>query len=79
MGECEHAGEWSCEICAETFDVETKMDPALHAKICQGSDSCAGQSSRPNGYRRRRRELDEFLPNATDYPSREVRLIVLIG
>lgn len=32
--EYEHAGEWTCEACGQTFAVEQKIDPLLEAMRC---------------------------------------------
>jgi hypothetical protein len=34
MSEYDHAGEWACEACGSTFDVEQKVDPLLEAMRC---------------------------------------------
>lgn len=53
----EHAGEWDCEGCGETFEVETKLDPLLHAFEC-GDDPAPTHDGGHEGYRRRRQELE---------------------
>jgi hypothetical protein len=55
MSEYEHAGEWSCEGCGETFEVETKLDPLTHALTCGSASSV--DSGSYEGYDRRKREL----------------------
>lgn len=55
--EYEHAGQWDCKICGESFDVEAKADVAIHALTCRG-ESSTGHSSGHDGYRRRKQELE---------------------
>jgi len=55
--EYEHAGEWSCEICGETFEVESKLDPLTHVLGC--GSSTGSRSNRPDGFERRQRRLQE--------------------
>ncbi|MFP8891849.1 hypothetical protein ACLI4U_19065 (plasmid) [Natrialbaceae archaeon A-CW2] len=56
--EYEHAGEWDCTVCGQSFDVETKLDVLGHAlgdcPGCSGSARAGGHE----GYRRRKRELE---------------------
>ena len=57
-GGYEHAGEWSCEACGETFEVETKLDPLSHALSC-GDSTSGSRANQPKGFQRRQRELQE--------------------
>lgn len=60
MSEYDHAGEWECEACGETFEVETKLDPLAHALGCGSDTGTTGPRTRSDGYWRRKRELREM-------------------
>jgi len=53
----EHAGEWECELCGESFGVESKTDIAMHALTCPG-ESSGTRSGGHDGYQRRKQELE---------------------
>lgn len=53
----EHAGEWTCEGCGETFNVDHKLDVLSHALAC-GTDTTVGDTGGHDGYRRRKQELE---------------------
>ncbi|SDL10011.1 hypothetical protein [Natronorubrum texcoconense] len=60
--EYEHAGEWDCDACGETFEVEHKLDVLAHSMGCGiGSENNANRAGGHDGYRRRKRELEQFV------------------
>ncbi|USZ73779.1 hypothetical protein [Natronosalvus halobius] len=56
--EYEHAGEWDCDICGQSFEAERKLDVLGH--VLAGCPSCGApdRAGGHEGYRRRKRELE---------------------